>query len=92
MKPGLSRRHRESVDLRMWSSPPIEVCVKPHPTIHCPSTKIGIGRGLELLPGDGCLKGGASQWRNRLREIEGSVTGCFFEEEEDETFRQETDC
>jgi hypothetical protein len=30
---------------------------KPHPTLHCPSTKIGIGRGVELLLEDGCLRG-----------------------------------
>ena len=73
-------------------NPADRVCAKPRPTIHCPSRKIGIGRGLELLPKDGRLRGGASQWRNRLREIEGSAAGCFFEEEGDETFRQETDC
>jgi hypothetical protein len=29
-----------------------------------------MGRGLELLPEDGCLWDGGSQRRNRLREIE----------------------
>src|SRR5919112_3267369 len=55
----------------------MEDCTKPHPTIHWASTKKGIGRGLELLSEDGRLRGGASQWRNRLRETEGSVAGCF---------------
>ena len=32
-------------------------CAMLHSTIHFPSTKIGIGRGLELLPEDGCLRG-----------------------------------
>src|SRR5215212_4849488 len=50
-------------------------CAKLHPTIHCPSTKISLGRGLELLPEDGCLRDGVSQWRNRLLEMEGSATG-----------------
>jgi hypothetical protein len=31
---------------------------KLHPTIHCPSTEISLGRGLELLLEDGCLRGG----------------------------------
>jgi len=70
-------------------TPPIEVCAKPHPTIHCPGMKIGIGRGLELLFEDGCLRNGVSQWRNRLREIEGSAASCFFENGEDKTFRKE---
>src|SRR5215212_9569518 len=46
-------------------------------------------RGLELLFEDGCLRNGVSQWRNRLREIEGSAAGCFFENGEDKTFRKE---
>jgi hypothetical protein len=58
---------------------PFHHCTKPHPTIHWASTKKGIGRGLELLSEDGRLRGGASQWRNRLRETEGSVAGYFFE-------------
>jgi hypothetical protein len=32
-------------------------CAKLHPTIHCPSTEISLGRGLELLLEDGCLRG-----------------------------------
>ena len=36
------------------------------------------GRGREARSQlDGRLRGGASQWRNRLRETEGSVAGCF---------------
>jgi hypothetical protein len=58
-------------------SPPIEVCTKPHPTIHCPNTERGIGSGLKLLPEDGRLRDGASQWRNRQRETEGSMASCL---------------
>ena len=50
-----------------------------------------IGRGLEVLPEDGCLWDGGSQRRNRLREIEDLAAGYFFEEEADETFGQATD-
>jgi hypothetical protein len=44
-----------------------------HSTIHIPSTKIGIGRGLELLPQDWCLREerasgatGYSKWKAQL--------------------------
>ena len=37
--------------------PPTEVCAKPRQPIHCTCTKIGIGRGLELLSETGCLRG-----------------------------------
>jgi hypothetical protein len=36
--------------------PLIEVCAEPSPAIHCSSKKIGIGRGFEFLPEDGCLR------------------------------------
>ena len=48
-------------------------CAKPHPTIHWPSTKIGIRRGLELLLEDGCLREerasgatGYARWKAQL--------------------------
>lgn len=64
---------------RAHVKPPIEVCTKPRQSIHCTCTKIGIGRGLELLSETGCLRGGASQWRNRLREMKDSAAGCSLE-------------
>jgi hypothetical protein len=64
-----------------------------HSTIHFPSTKIGIGRGLELLPEDGCLREKRARWRNRLLEMEGSAAGCFFVKgESDEMFRRNKKC
>ena len=60
-----NRKHvasdHESEDRRFEScgahvSPPIEICAEPSPTLHCSSKKIGVGRGLELLSEDGCLR------------------------------------
>ena len=76
-----SRRSQVRVLQSVPVTPLIVVCAKLRLTIHCPGTKTSIGRGLELLPEDGCLRDRASQWRNWLRDFE----------EEDKTFRKETD-
>jgi hypothetical protein len=62
----------------------------PRSTIHCPNTKIGIGRGLDLLLEVGCLRGSEPVAQPATR-MEGSVAGCFVEAKEVRTIRQETD-